>query len=105
MSMKAPPPRVAPSRTVEQLAALGEHNRFKLVRQLAKGPASVSALAAAVGDKVTNTSHHLQVLRTAGLVDCDKAGRERVYRLVREAVEDGDCVKYPLDDAVLAVCG
>ena len=52
MPMKAPPPRPAAPRTVEQLAALGEANRFKLVRLLAKGPSSVSTLAAAASDKI-----------------------------------------------------
>jgi|SRR5947209_17087424 len=41
---------------------------------------SVTALAQAIGRPMADVSHHLGVLRDAGLVTWRKGGRERLYR-------------------------
>ncbi len=72
-----------PSRVVADfLAAVGDPTRVELVRHLAEGDTTVGGLATAAGVDTVKTSHHLGVLRAAGMVDVRVAGRTRVYRLV-----------------------
>src|SRR5438105_1093479 len=63
------------------LAAVGEPTRMQVLRHLAKGPRNVGQLAAAVGIPMVNMSHHLGVMRTAGLLDHEKDGRRVIYSL------------------------
>src|SRR5438552_8548324 len=63
------------------LAAVGEPTRMQVLRHLAKGPRYVGQLADAVGIPMVNMSHHLGVMRTAGLLDHDKDGRRVIYSL------------------------
>ncbi len=69
----------------EQLArigkALGSAPRLELVDLLCQGPRTVEALAKQAGQSVANTSHHLQVLRRARLVETEKQGVHVTYRL------------------------
>src|SRR5579859_5065792 len=61
--------------------AAGSAGRLELLDLLTQGPRTVEALAAQIGQSVANTSHHLQVLRRARLVDAEKAGLHVTYRL------------------------
>jgi len=63
------------------LAAVGEPTRMQVLRHLARGPRNVGQLAAAVGIPMVNMSHHLGVMRTAGLLDHEKDGRRVIYSL------------------------
>jgi len=63
------------------LKALADAERLRIVAQLLAGPHSVGALAEAVGLSVANASHHLKVMREAGLVVGEPRGRFVVYRL------------------------
>ncbi|MGQ0526023.1 MAG: ArsR/SmtB family transcription factor [Betaproteobacteria bacterium] len=54
--------------------ALGSGNRLEMLEFLAQGERSVEALAKLSGLSVANTSRHLQVLRSAGLVTARKEG-------------------------------
>jgi rhodanese-related sulfurtransferase len=69
----------------EQIARIGKATaspgRLELLDLLAQGPRTVEALAGQIGQSVANTSHHLQVLRGARLVDAEKAGVYVTYRL------------------------
>lgn len=67
-------------RTARQLAALGDPHRLRIVRHLLlHGPAHVTALADAIGVVMANVSHHLGVLRAAGILTDAKAGRKVIY--------------------------
>lgn len=74
----------------EQLARIGKAvsspARLELLDLLAQGPRTVETLARLTGQSVANTSHHLQVLRRARLVEADKAGLYVTYRLADTAV-------------------
>lgn len=70
-----------PARCARLLAALAAPERLRLVRLLGAGPRHVSALADALGASVVNVSHHLAVLRHAGLVRGRKQGRYVLYSL------------------------
>lgn len=55
--------------------------RLEILDLLAQAPHTVEAVARQVEQSVANTSHHLQVLRAARLVDTEKAGQYVTYRL------------------------
>jgi DNA-binding transcriptional ArsR family regulator/catechol 2,3-dioxygenase-like lactoylglutathione lyase family enzyme len=63
------------------LRALAEPERLRLVRSLRLGPKNVTELAEALGEQIANVSHHLGVLRQAGVVVDEKQGRFVLYRL------------------------
>lgn len=65
----------------EMLAALGEPTRMRLIEQLTQGPQYVGELAQALGVPLVNVSHHLGVLRHAGLLEGSKEGRRVSYAL------------------------
>lgn len=74
----------------EQLARIGKAvaspGRLELLDLLAQGPRTVEMLARQSGHSLANTSHHLQVLRRARLVDAEKAGLYVTYRLADAGV-------------------
>lgn len=63
------------------LAAVAEPTRLRVLWQLAKGPEHVGNLADLVGIKMVNMSHHLGVMRQAGVLEDEKDGRRVIYRL------------------------
>jgi ArsR family transcriptional regulator len=63
------------------LRALADPERLRIVRCLADGAKNVSEIASELTAPVVNVSHHLGVLRQAGLVLDEKQGRYVVYRL------------------------
>jgi len=69
----------------EQIARIGKATaspgRLELLDLLSQGPRTVDALASQIGQSVANTSHHLQVLRRARMVEAEKAGVYVTYRL------------------------
>jgi rhodanese-related sulfurtransferase len=73
------------SAVYEQIARVGQAaaspSRLELLDVLSQGPRTVEALARQTGLTVATTSHHLQVLRRARLVDAEKAGLYVTYRL------------------------
>jgi DNA-binding transcriptional ArsR family regulator len=54
---------------------------LRIVQLLRGGPRSVSALADDLNIALVNVSHHLMVLRHAGLVQSRKQGRFALYSL------------------------
>jgi len=69
----------------EQLARVGKSvsspMRLELLDLLGQGPRSVEALARETNQSIANVSQHLQVLRSARLVDAQKDGVYTMYRL------------------------
>ena len=69
----------------EHIARIGQAtaspNRLELLDLLSQGARTVEALARQTGQSVATTSHHLQVLRRARLVEAQKAGLYVTYRL------------------------
>jgi rhodanese-related sulfurtransferase/DNA-binding transcriptional ArsR family regulator len=61
--------------------ALSSPRRLELLEILAQGERSVESLARHAGLSVANTSHHLQALREAGLVEARKDGLYVYYRI------------------------
>jgi ArsR family transcriptional regulator len=65
----------------EILRTLASTRRLEILHVLADGPTGVGAIASAVGASQPNVSQHLAILRTAGLVEAERDGREVRYRL------------------------
>lgn len=75
-----------PTERLDRLfAALADGNRRAMVDQLSRGPASVTDLARPLGIALPSAVKHLAVLEAGGLVQSDKAGRVRTYRIAPDA--------------------
>lgn len=66
--------------------ALGSPRRLELLDLLCQGPRTVDTLAHEAGQSLANTSQHLQVLRSARLVEAERHGLFVTYRLADERV-------------------
>src|SRR6516164_4723668 len=60
---------------------LAHETCVRLIDALSAGEATVSDLSSRLGLDQPRISTHLSLLREAGLVDCQPAGRQRVYGL------------------------
>jgi ArsR family transcriptional regulator len=68
--------------------ALSDPTRVSIVNRLASGEeCCVCDLNAAFALSQPTVSHHLRVLREAGLVEAERRGTWGYYRLVPEAIE------------------
>lgn len=76
-------------RIAGMLAALGEPTRMMILHQLVDGPQHVGKLADTLGVPMVNMSHHLGVMRQAGLLEDHKDGRRVVYSLRSEVYTPG----------------
>ncbi len=63
------------------IAAVGETTRMLILHRLAEQPRNVGELAELIGIPMVNMSHHLGVMRQAGLLEDQKDGRKVVYKL------------------------
>jgi rhodanese-related sulfurtransferase/DNA-binding HxlR family transcriptional regulator len=68
--------------------ALGNGRRAELVDVLAQGERHVDDLAAEIGQSLANTSFHLRVLASAGLVTTRRDGTRIYYRLASARVSE-----------------
>ncbi len=80
----------AARRIALRLAALAEPTRLRVLDRLAQGPLHVGALAEVLDVPMVNLSHHLGVMRQAGIVEDEKDGRRVIYRLHPEVFGPGD---------------
>jgi DNA-binding transcriptional ArsR family regulator len=68
------------------LRLVSERTRHGILQELRQGERNVAALVQALQDEQTNVSHHLAVLRDAGLVAARRHGRMQFYRLAEAEV-------------------
>src|SRR5262249_84949 len=69
------------SRCADFLKLLADKTRLAVIQQLLAGPRRVYEINAGLGIDPTLLSHHLRVLRDAGLVRADRKGKFLLYRL------------------------
>jgi DNA-binding transcriptional ArsR family regulator len=86
-------------------AALGDSTRLTLLQHLsARGPASISGLAANFQTTRQGVTKHLQVLAAAGIIDGERRGREHVWAInparLAEAQRHLDVITRGWDDAL-----
>ncbi len=70
-------------------AAVAEPTRVQVLHHLTGGPLHVGKLAELVGIPIVNMSHHLGVMRQAGVLDDNKHGRRVVYSLRKDIYTPG----------------
>lgn len=63
------------------LKVLASPRRLEILHRLAEGPREVGRLADEIRASQPNVSQHLAVLRSAGIVEAERDGREVRYRL------------------------
>lgn len=86
------------NKTVEQLKALADPLRIRLVQELVAGPRTVTELAIQYEMDIGGLSHHLGVLFRVGLVDRTRQGRFVEYRVaVPFDVDRGQVLRLKLD--------
>ncbi|MBP3957570.1 winged helix-turn-helix transcriptional regulator [Gemmata sp. G18] len=85
MARNAPDPKTQAA----WLIAIGEPTRLALIRALVAGEKTVTNLARELGVEIVNISHHLSVMKDAGLVTVERDGRFMIYALVGAAVATG----------------
>jgi DNA-binding transcriptional ArsR family regulator len=68
--------------------AIADSNRRVLIDLMEPGPRAVGELVDASGLSYSATSQHLAILRRAGLVSSEAAGRRRIYRLRPAALRE-----------------
>lgn len=65
----------------EIIKALAHPARLMVVEELGRGERCVCELRALAGSDMSTVSKHLAILRSAGIVACDKRGLKVFYRL------------------------
>ncbi|CEP69101.1 HTH ArsR-type DNA-binding domain [Moorella glycerini] len=68
--------------------ALGDETRREILRRLARGDMSAGEIAAAFDLSWPTISHHLSVLKEAGLVQDEKKGQYVIYSLNTTVFQD-----------------
>jgi ArsR family transcriptional regulator len=65
----------------EQLKAVADPDRLRIVNLLLLGEKNVSEIAEALHEEIVKVSHHLGILRRAEILTASKQGRFVVYAL------------------------
>ncbi len=68
-------------RCAKMLSAIAEPHRIRIIECLRAKSMNVTQLAQELEMEIVNVSHHLSVMRDAGLVEFDKEGRFVNYSL------------------------
>ena len=71
----------------DPLTAAAEPNRRRIMQLLAAQPRTVSEVAAEFPVTRSAISQHLLVLADAGLVEAEKVGRQRIYRVLPSGLQ------------------
>lgn len=70
-----------PQKKYDVFQAIADPTRRKLLELLAEGQLSITSLSSHFTMSRTAVTKHLGILESAGLVNSQKAGREKLYRL------------------------
>ena len=78
----------------EVCKAMGNPHRLAILDFLRDGEMTVGELSEALGRSISNTSQHLTVLKSAGMVKCRKEGTTCHYRVSSPAIFKAfDCME------------
>jgi DNA-binding transcriptional ArsR family regulator len=72
----------------DAFSAAAEPTRRRILQLLATGPRTVSEVAGEFSVTRSAISQHLLVLADAGLVEAEKVGRQRIYRVLPSGLQD-----------------
>jgi ArsR family transcriptional regulator, arsenate/arsenite/antimonite-responsive transcriptional repressor len=93
-----------PDGALPQLRALADPTRLRIVALLGAGPRCVCSLQEEVDVAANLLSHHLRVLREAGLIEGARRGRWIDYRLLPEAFDGIERLLAGLREGGAATC-
>ncbi len=91
---------------IPALKAMGDESRLRILRLLGRNALSVNEISEQLSVSQYNASKHLRILREAGLLECRKQGRQRLYAIpggLRNQLEAGrgvlnlGCCSFRLD--------
>ncbi|TVP79570.1 MAG: transcriptional regulator [Puniceicoccaceae bacterium] len=93
MSMATTETNLDIDRLAKQLWALGDPVRLQILQILPTEPTchnacNVSKIAERIGLSQPSASHHLRILRQAGIIVCEKKCRDRIYWIDLEAAAE-----------------
>ena len=71
---------------IDMLKAIAEENRLQIVRLLSKGSLCVCEIEAKLIIPQNLVSHHLSVLKKAGLIEDCRCGKNKYYSLNKNTV-------------------
>ena len=74
----------------EQLKALSEPIRLRIVDLLRQGELAVGDISEQLQTELVTISHHLKILKNAGLVEAHREGRFIVYRLRNDLLQSAE---------------
>ncbi|MFH0750879.1 MAG: metalloregulator ArsR/SmtB family transcription factor [Chloroflexota bacterium] len=77
-----------PAASIRLFKALGDESRLRILRLLASGDLYLTEIAERMGLSKPTVSHHLALLRAAGLVTITQAGALTYYTLRRDRIAD-----------------
>ncbi|MBT4838021.1 MAG: winged helix-turn-helix transcriptional regulator [Methylococcales bacterium] len=66
---------------ISRLKVLTDKTRFMVLQQLYKGPKHVAELNQSIDVEQSLLSHHLKILKQAGLVKCQRDGKAMLYQI------------------------
>ena len=81
------PDRAAAQAEADQFEALGDPQRRAILSLLGDRPRAVGELASLLPVTRPAVSHHLRLLKEAGLVSDERIGTRRIYALRREGLD------------------
>jgi ArsR family transcriptional regulator len=73
--------RLHSNRCAEYLRAVADPERLRIIQCLQPGPKAVGEICRELDVPIANASHHLRLLKAAGLVRREKKGRFVIYCL------------------------
>ncbi len=76
------------------LKALADPDRLKIIQCLQSGPKNVGHIATMLDAQIANISHHLGVLRVAGLVEDVKQGKFVCYNLTPDYLQGSNVLDF-----------
>ncbi|OWK34616.1 ArsR/SmtB family transcription factor [Fimbriiglobus ruber] len=76
----------------ELVQAIAEQTRIRIIELLLTGKKNVTELARHLNIEIVNVSHHLSILRQAGLVINEKHGRHVEYSLDSKYFSIGETI-------------
>ena len=96
------PDEAAAQRIGGLFALLNDGTRLRILYLLCHCEECVTDIASAVNMSPPAVSHHLRVLKSAGIIDCRREGKEALYTLSKS--EEAQLIHRMIDDVFKIKC-
>ena len=73
---------------IDMLKAIAEENRFRIIKLLSEKELCVCEIEEILGISQNLVSHHLSVLKKAGLIDDCRCGKNNYYTLSKQSLKE-----------------